>query len=55
MSRAQSRPAVEEDQGRALSSRGSFVLVAESGHNLPQEVPDRVLASVREMLSRLRQ
>jgi pimeloyl-ACP methyl ester carboxylesterase len=46
------------EQGRAfaaLSSRGSFVLVAESGHNLPQEVPDRVLASVREMLSRLRQ
>lgn len=45
------------EQGRAfaaLSSRSSFVLVAESGHNLPQEVPDRVLASVREMLSRLR-
>ena len=45
------------EQGRAfaaLSSRGSFVLVAESGHNLPQEVPDRVLASVREILSRLR-
>jgi pimeloyl-ACP methyl ester carboxylesterase len=37
----------------ALSSRGEFVLVAESGHNVPAQVPDRVTAAVRTMLARV--
>jgi pimeloyl-ACP methyl ester carboxylesterase len=41
------------DEGRALATlttRGSFILIAESGHNLPVEAADRVLAIVREAL-----
>jgi pimeloyl-ACP methyl ester carboxylesterase len=41
------------DEGRtlaALTTRGDFVLIAESGHNLPVEAADRVLAIVRNAL-----
>jgi len=41
------------DEGRALtalSSRGNFILIAESGHNLPVLAADRVLAIVRDAL-----
>jgi pimeloyl-ACP methyl ester carboxylesterase len=41
------------DEGRtlaALTTRGNFVLIAESGHNLPVEAADRVLAIVRDAL-----
>jgi len=36
-----------------LSTRGEFVVVAESGHNLPVEAPDRVVAAARSMLGRV--
>jgi len=41
------------DEGRtlaALTTRGNFILIAESGHNLPVEAADRVLAIVRDAL-----
>jgi len=34
----------------ALTSRGSFILIAERGHNPPVEAADRVLAIVRDAL-----
>jgi len=36
-----------------LSTRGEFVLVAESGHNLPAEAPERVVAAIRSLLARI--
>lgn len=41
------------EEGRAIaamSTRGRYILIAESGHNLPVEAADRVLAIVREAL-----